>query len=276
MSLTESSVPVPLRYSAASRLLTRAARDGAVKFRDTANAASRAAKHAEIAALQRAGELAKEERQITRLEANRDRARAASVAELVEHVSHASSMVTLKADLYLGRDDARQCRETLDALQHAVAAQMRQAARLDAECETQRATLRGAVRARDERLREVEHEQRLVVAGLIQGRQLQRVRVAGRVLLAATLWRARTVSSRLRAEAAAAEVARAVAERREAEMKAHLRMATQPGEVARAQLRGSATRRAGSRAPAACARSSRASALRRRQHRRECSRAPAR
>ena len=115
MSLTES-VPVPLRYAAASRLLTRAARDGAVKFRDTANAASRAAKHAEIAALQRAGELAKEERQITRLEANRDRARAASVAELVEHVSHASSMVTLKADLYLGRDDARQCRETLDAL----------------------------------------------------------------------------------------------------------------------------------------------------------------
>ena len=51
MSLTESSVPVPLRYAAASRLLTRAARDGAVKFRDTANAASRAAKHAEIAAL---------------------------------------------------------------------------------------------------------------------------------------------------------------------------------------------------------------------------------
>ena len=116
MSLTESNVPVPLRYAAASRLLTRAARDGAVKFRDTANAASRAAKHAEIAALQCAGELAKEERQITRLEANRDRARAASVAELVEHVSHASSMVTLKADLYLGRDDARQCRETLDAL----------------------------------------------------------------------------------------------------------------------------------------------------------------
>lgn len=183
----------------ADRLVARLSyRNGLSTMRTAIGLARKAERKAQRIAIQEQSERATERAQVSAKRDEHCKWRDSQAKLLADELSQHAMMVALRCDNGLPRQEARECRQELEAQQRALVAHVQRSARALLEHERSCGALQQSALDRDLRLERLINEERLAAAGFMHLQLLQRTKVAARVLLAATSWRARTRISTLR------------------------------------------------------------------------------